>query len=139
MQRISMDRLPPSGSIAAGGNIDATNVITGIQQNFTVIFQQPFQPPADLAQLRIDYLTYLRDSDRYLDMKGIRQVQQVTQQLALTAVYVPLKAYTGHAVAEGHVAGRQWSVLSPTLPDMVDVAVVSRQAEPVPVEVALHT
>src|SRR4029453_2952828 len=72
-------------------------------------------------------------------MKGIRQVQQVTQQLALTAVYVPLKAYAGHAVAEGRVAGRQWPGLSPTLPDMVDVATMSRRAEPVPVEVALHT
>ena len=71
-----MDHLPTSGSIAAGGDIHATNVITGIQQNFTVIFQQPFQPPADLAQLRIDYLTYLRDSYRYLDMKGIRQVSR---------------------------------------------------------------
>jgi hypothetical protein len=70
-----MDRLPASGSIAASGDIHATNVITGIQHNFTVIFQQPFQPPADLAQLRLDYLTYLRDSYRYLDMKGIRECE----------------------------------------------------------------
>ena len=37
------------------------------------------------------------------------------------------------------MAGRLWPVLSPALPDMVDVATMSRQAEPVPVEVALHT
>jgi len=100
MQGAPIDPLPASGNIAAGGDIHATNIITGIQHNFTVIFQQPFQLPADLAQLRLDYLTYLRDSYRYLDMKGIRQVQQVTHQLALTAVYVPLKAYAGHAVAD---------------------------------------
>ena len=105
-----MDRLPASGSIAASGDIHATNVITGIQHNFTVIFQQPFQPPANLVQLRLDYLTYLCNSYRYLDMEGIRQVQQVTHQLALTAVYVPLKAYAGHTVAEGRVAGRLWPV-----------------------------
>jgi len=57
-----MDSVPSSGSIAAGGNIHAEHVITGIQQKFTIIFQQPFTPPSDLARLRTDYLTYLRDS-----------------------------------------------------------------------------
>src|SRR5215470_4196154 len=134
-----MDQVPASGNVTVDGDLHAGNVITGIQYNVTVMFPQPFTPPPDLKQLRHDYLTYLRDSYRYLDMKGIRQVQQVTQQLALTAVYVPLKAYAGHAVAEGRVAGRQWPVMSPTLPDMVDVATMSRRTEPVPVEVALHT
>jgi len=73
-----MDSLPNSGAVSISGNLDATNVITGIQHNFTVIFQHPLQPPANLARLRTAYLRHLRDSYRYLDMKGIRQVQQVT-------------------------------------------------------------
>ena len=53
-----MDPLPVTGPIEAGGDIHAHNLITGIQHNFTVIFQQPFQPPSDLVQLRSYYLTY---------------------------------------------------------------------------------
>ena len=132
-----MDHVPSSGSIAAAGDIHAHNVITGIQHNLTVIFQQPFTPPPDLAQLRTDYLACLRDSYRYLDIKGIRQVQQVTQQLALTAVYVPLKAHASH-LAAARVAGRLWLRDGATRPDMLDMAVLAHHAEPVPVEVALQ-
>jgi formylglycine-generating enzyme required for sulfatase activity len=134
-----MDSIPSSGDIEAGGNIHATNVVTGIQHNFTVIFHQPFTPPANLDQLRTDYLAYLRDSYRYLDMKGIRQVQQVTYQLGLTDVYVPLKAHAGQAAATMRVAGRQGFREGIAAPDALDVAVLARHAEPVPVEVALHT
>ncbi|GAB4440454.1 MAG: hypothetical protein Kow0031_22410 [Anaerolineae bacterium] len=95
-----------TGSIEAGGHIEAGgDIITGIQQRITLIFQQPFQPPPNLTQLRADYLAYLRDSFRHLDMKGILQVQQVTQQLSLAAVYVPLKATTQHT-APGELLGR---------------------------------
>lgn len=69
----------PAGNLEAR-DISAHNVISGIQQNFTIIFQQPFRPPPDLAQLRADYLAYLADCYRHLDMKGVVQVQQVTQQ-----------------------------------------------------------
>src|SRR5919108_1934842 len=100
-----MDSIPSSGNIEAGGNIHAENVITGIQQNFTLIFHQSFTPPPNLGQLRTDYLAYLRDSYRYLDMKGIRQVQQVTYRLALTDVYVPLKPYASHTATATRVAG----------------------------------
>ncbi len=89
--------------------------------------------------MRTDYLTYLRDSYRYLDMQGIQQVQQVTQQLALTDVYVPLKAYAGHATAAGRVAGRPWSGESAAVPDVIAAAALAHPAQPVPVEVALHT
>ena len=46
-----MDSVPSSGSIAAGGDIHAENVITCIEQKFTVIFHQPFTPPPDLNRL----------------------------------------------------------------------------------------
>ncbi len=134
---------PPSGSITAGGDIHAENVITGIQhiqQNFSIIFHQPFTPPPDLSQLRTDYLTYLRDSYRYLDMQGIQQVQQVTHQLALADVYVPLKADPGHATAVvGRVAGRPWSREGVAIPDTSAAAALAHHAKPVLVELALHT
>jgi len=46
----------PSGDVTIEGNLHARDIITGIQQNFTIIFQQPFRPPPDLNQLRADYL-----------------------------------------------------------------------------------
>ncbi len=134
-----MSDLPSSGNIEAGRDIHAKNVITGIQQNFTVIFQQPFHPPPDLRQLRHDYLAYLRESYRYLDIKGIQQVQQVTQQLSLASVYVPLKAQTqGAAPGEllGRVAGR---LMAPPEAEAAEAAMPTRQSEPVLIEEALKT
>src|SRR5262249_41782169 len=57
---------------------------------------------------------------------------------ALTAVYVPLKAHTGH-LAAARVAGRQWLRDSITFSDTLEAAALAHHAEPVPVEVALHT
>ena len=133
-----MDQVPASGNVTVDGDLHATNVITGIQYNVTVMFPQPFTPPPDLKQLRHDYLAYLRDSYRYLDMQGIRQVQQVTQQLALTAVYVPLKARSGRAAA-GRVAGRLWSQMPAESATLMAEEALARPMEPVPIEVALHT
>jgi formylglycine-generating enzyme required for sulfatase activity len=64
----------------------------------------------DLDQLRAAYLAYLRDAYRYLDFKGLPQVEKIAQQLSLDAVYVPLRARP--EVPEGEtwlrVAGRLW-------------------------------
>jgi formylglycine-generating enzyme required for sulfatase activity/energy-coupling factor transporter ATP-binding protein EcfA2 len=137
-----MDNEPSSGSIVAGGDIHAENVVTGIQhiqQHFSLIFQQPFKPPPDLGQLRADYLTYLHDSYHYLDMQGIQQVQHVTQQLALTDIYVPLKADAGHAAVARRVAGRPWFERGAAVPEAIAATALAHQAEPVPVEIALQT
>ncbi len=55
------------------------------------------------------------------------------------AVYIPLKAYTGHVAAEGRVAGRQWHRMEAASPDAVEAISFSRQAEPELVEAALKT
>ena len=126
-----------SGSVSAGNDIQARDIITGIQQHFTVIFQQPFQPPADLHQLRRDYLAYLREKYRHLDMKGQLQVQQVTQQLSLAAVYVPLKATTPQSATALWVAGRRhpW----PGGPDLAELSgPPNRSTEPQLIEQALR-
>jgi hypothetical protein len=68
-----MDSRPSSGDIEAGGNLHADNVITGIQQSFALIFHQPFTPPPNLGQLRTDYLAYLCERYRYLDMQGFQR------------------------------------------------------------------
>lgn len=131
-----MEQPPASGDISITGDLHATNVLTGIQQHLTVIFQTPPPPPVDLAPLRAAYLEYLRQSYHYLDIQGIRQVQQVLYQIPLTAVYVPLKAHAGHAALDSRVAGRHWPGQANDLPEL---ELAARQHEPVPVEVALHT
>ena len=129
----------PSGDISVQRDLKARNVVTGgIQQNFNIIFQQPFEPPPDLRQLRADYLAYLRQCYRYLDMKGIMQVQQITRQLALTDIYVPLKAYTQVRV-DRRVAGR-WRQLNTTGPaELSEAMAASGSSEPQLVEEALKT
>jgi formylglycine-generating enzyme required for sulfatase activity/ethanolamine utilization microcompartment shell protein EutS len=75
-------------------------------------------------------------------MKGILQVQQVTQQLSLAAVYVPLKATTQRAVPGeliGRVAGRWQHWAGQPVPDELAAAALSRQTEPVRIEQALKT
>jgi len=59
---------------------------------FNITWQSaPFAlPQPDLAQVRADYLAYLREAYQYLDFKGLPQVEKIAQQLALDAVYVPL-------------------------------------------------
>ncbi len=135
---------PTSGPVEAKGDIDARDIITGIQQNFFAIFQRPFEPPVDLAQLRSDYLAYLQHSYRHLDMKGISQVQQVTQQLPLAAVYVPLKAQGHQAGPPGYVAGRLLHRPGPPEIETAEAAALkiealARPVEPVLVEEALKT
>lgn len=70
-----------------------------------------FTPPPDLAQLRRDYLAHLERSHRALDFKGIPQLRNLTSELLLEEVYVPLLARPD-LPAEGEtwdrrVAGRQ--------------------------------
>ncbi|MCP4359179.1 MAG: hypothetical protein GY796_14280 [Chloroflexi bacterium] len=44
----------PAGDVSVQGNLKAQNVITGgIQQNFELIFQQPFEPAGRLKKWRI--------------------------------------------------------------------------------------
>ncbi|MBI1876892.1 MAG: NACHT domain-containing protein [Chloroflexi bacterium] len=129
-----------SGSVTSGGDLHARDIITGIQQHFTVIFAQPFQPPADLAQLRRDYLAYLTQCYRHLDMRGIQQVQRVTEQLELTSVYVPLKAITRQAGPGewlGRIAGR-WQ-RPPGQSELEPELAAIRPPEPVPIEAALKS
>lgn len=130
-----------TGSVSAGGDVRARDIITGIQSQFTLIFQQPFTPPANLDQLRQDYLAYLRHCYRHLDMKGILQVQQVTQQLPLAAIYVPLKATSQQAAPGqllGRVAGRPHRWPNDTETEALP-ALATRQSEPCPIEQALKT
>ena len=131
---------PASGDVSAGRDIHAQNIITGIQQNFTLIFPPPEPPPSNLAQLRADYLAYLRDSYRYLDMKGLMQVQQVTQQLSLAAVYVPLKATSSQAGRRNSWAAWLDGSSAAGQPDELSEAALARaQTPPRLIEEALQT
>lgn len=63
---------------------------------------------ADLTQLRTEYLAYLCERYQYLDIRGLPQVQQMTQQLPLQEIYIPLRAYpVSDAHAVYRIAGRE--------------------------------
>lgn len=66
--------------------------IAGDQYNFFVQHIGAFTPPPDLVQLRKDYLAHLERSYRALDFKGIPQLRNITSELSLEEVYVPLLA-----------------------------------------------
>jgi formylglycine-generating enzyme required for sulfatase activity/energy-coupling factor transporter ATP-binding protein EcfA2 len=137
-----MSDSPTSGDVSATGDIQARDIITGIQQNFTLIFQIPFTPPPDLETLRADYLAYLRDSYQHLDIKGIMQMQRVAPSIPLAAVYVPLKARPQRPDAGeswGRIAGRLWREENLPAEVAAEIPPASRTAAPVPVEVALQT
>ena len=101
----------------------------------------------DLAQLRADYLAYLRQAYQYLDFKGLPQVDKIAQQLALDAVYVPLRARAEVPAGDTwlRVAGRAWKGDAPdddSLPEIVGAQDLAPRgevahAEPVPADVAL--
>lgn len=66
--------------------------IAGDQYNLFVQHIGAFTLPPDLAQLRKDYLAHLERSHRALDFKGIPQLRNITSELTLEEVYVPLLA-----------------------------------------------
>lgn len=66
--------------------------IVGDQYNLFVQHIGVFSPPPNLAQLRKDYLAHLERSYRALDFKGIPQLRNITSELSLEEVYVPLLA-----------------------------------------------
>jgi formylglycine-generating enzyme required for sulfatase activity/energy-coupling factor transporter ATP-binding protein EcfA2 len=134
-----MDEEAASGHVAAGRDMQARDIITGIQHNFTVIFQAPFVPPPNMEVLRKNYLAYLWASYHHLDIKGIMQVHRVAPSIPLPAVYVPLKARP-----QRPNAGESWARVAGRLPGpladmMAEMPSAGRSAAPVPVEVALKS
>jgi formylglycine-generating enzyme required for sulfatase activity len=106
-----------------------------IYQEITIV-QAPAETPPDLAALRHAYLAHLRRAYRYLDFKGIPQVERVAALLPLEGVYVGLLARPELPEGEtwARVAGRE---LDASLLDEAALAVPARRAgtaEPVSVE-----
>jgi len=101
---------------------------------------EPFTlPEPNLAQLRADYLAYLRDAYRYLDFKGLPQLDKIAQQLPLDAVYVPLRARPEMPEGETwlRVAGRLWEGDGLDESALVPLAEKgAMRAEPVPADEA---
>jgi energy-coupling factor transporter ATP-binding protein EcfA2 len=91
----------------------------------------------DLAQLRADYLAYLRQAYQYLDFKGLPQVEKIAQQLPLDAIYVPLRARPEMPEGETwlRVAGRLWR--DEEAAEIVTPEGRALSSEPVPADQAL--
>ncbi|MBN1660902.1 MAG: SUMF1/EgtB/PvdO family nonheme iron enzyme [Anaerolineae bacterium] len=96
----------------------------------------------DLAQLRAGYLAYLRQAYQYLDFKGLPQVDKIAQQLALDAVYVPLRARAEVPAGDTwlRVAGRAWKGEAPddeSVAELAEAHGLLAHAEPVLADEAL--
>ena len=65
-----------------------------VHDQYNLFVQQvgAFTPPPNLAQLRRDYLGHLERRYHALDFKGIPQLRNITSELSLEEVYVPLLA-----------------------------------------------
>ncbi len=79
------------GGLAAGGDIVNSQVIIATADTIQRGLRSELSPQA-LRQSVQDYLAYLYDRYRYLNLKGMGVSDRVPLRLALTDVYVPLKA-----------------------------------------------
>jgi formylglycine-generating enzyme required for sulfatase activity/energy-coupling factor transporter ATP-binding protein EcfA2 len=110
------------------------------QYNFT--FQlAPFRPPPDLAKLRATYVDYLLNSHRYLDFKGVPQVEKVAAQLPLEEVFVPLHARPTAPEADTwrrlRLAGREVSEVEEAL-HLEGMLAPTESAAPLAIDEALN-
>ncbi len=133
-----------SGGAAVQGDAQVSRDFIGRDQIVININWQaaPFAlPQPDLAQLRADYLAYLRQAYQYLDFKGLPQVEKIAQQLPLDAVYVPLRARPEMPKGDTwlRVAGRLWKGEAPDEDSVPEPGLLGRAApaEPVPADEAL--
>lgn len=122
------------GAIAVGA--DGTYVGGGVNQyNLFVTQVGAFTPPPNLIQLRKDYLAHIERSYRALDFKGIPQLRNLTSELSLKEVYVPLLARPDQPEGETWercVAGRKFGETS--LPEEAMQA-IDRGASSAPVQI----
>ena len=130
-----------SGGITASGGIRAgRDVIMGDQYNYlsNALNMPAFEPPANLEQLRSDYLAHLRRTYHALDFKGIPQLETFSRELPLEEVYVPLVARPEMPAGETwerRLAGRLLE--RDALPQEALAAMERGSAVPVRVEEAL--
>jgi energy-coupling factor transporter ATP-binding protein EcfA2 len=110
------------------------------QYNFT--FQvAPFRPPPDLAALRAAYADYLLSAHRYLDFKGVPQIEKVATLLPLEEVFVPLHARPAAPEADTwrrlRLAGREMDEVEETL-HLEGLLAPAEGAGPLPIDAALN-
>jgi len=111
-----------------------------VQYNFT--FQvAPFRPPPDLAGLRAAYTDYILSTHRYLDFKGVPQVEKVATLLPLEQVFVPLHARPAAPEADTwrrlRLAGREMGEVEETF-HLQELLAPAEGAGPLPIDQALN-
>jgi len=111
-----------------------------VEYHFT--FQlAPFRPPPNLAELRVAYTDYLLDAHRYLDFKGVPQVEKVAAQLPLEEVFVPLHARPTAPEADTwrrlRLAGREVGDVEQEL-HLEGMMASAESAGPLPIDQALN-
>ncbi|MBI5305495.1 MAG: SUMF1/EgtB/PvdO family nonheme iron enzyme [Chloroflexi bacterium] len=128
-----------TGGTIAQGDIRTERDFIGRDKinNITVIIgMNGYMPAPDLALLRDDYRAHLRRNYRALDFKGIPQLDNLSRELLLEEVYVPLVArgeLPSGETWERRLAGRKLD----DLPEHAEVMLAKGEAAPVRVEQAL--
>lgn len=131
------------GSYVAGDVALTDSTFAGrdlVQYNFT--FQVvPFRPTPDLAKLRTAYIDYLLSTHRYLDFKGVPQVEKVAALLPLEEVFVPLHARPAAPEADTwrrlRLAGREMAEVEEAL-HLEGMLAPAESAAPLPIDEALN-
>jgi hypothetical protein len=112
-------------------NVDR-DFIAGDQYQIFIDRMGAFTPPPNLLQLRKDYLAHIERSYRALDFKGIPQLRNLTSELSLEEVYVPLLARPDQPEGETwerRVAGRKFGE------EAIPEEVMGRGASSAPVQI----
>jgi formylglycine-generating enzyme required for sulfatase activity len=101
----------------------------------------PFRPPPDLVSLRAAYTDYLLSAHRYLDLKGIPQVEKVATLMPLEEVFVPLHARPAAPEADTwqrlRLAGREVGELEETL-HLGEMLAPGESSAPLPIDEVLN-
>jgi formylglycine-generating enzyme required for sulfatase activity/energy-coupling factor transporter ATP-binding protein EcfA2 len=132
------------GGSRIDGDVEMTNsqFVGGDLVEYHFTFQiAPFEPPPKLADLRAAYTDYLLSAHRYLDFKGVPQVQRVAAQLPLEAVFVPLHARASAPEADTwrrlRLAGREVGEVEEAL-HLEGMMAAVEHAGPMPIDEALN-
>ena len=127
-----------AGKLAVGGDVRGNSVVAEVYIDKVIadpnLLWQAIalpNPSSDLAEKTTTYLRYLVDQYRYLDFRGMGVTDRAPLRLALTDLYVPLKARI--ELPEGETWARNLRLAGRQMSEEEIAATGQRLSEPLPV------
>ncbi|MCB0052332.1 MAG: NACHT domain-containing protein, partial [Caldilinea sp.] len=127
-----------AGKLAVGGDVRGNSVVAEVYIDKVIadpnLLWQAIalpNPSSDLAEKTTTYLRYLVDQYRYLDFRGMGVTDRAPLRLALTELYVPLKARI--ELPEGETWARNLRLAGRQMSEEEIAATGQRLSEPLPV------